>query len=272
MPQFAAVSLKAALGMWVLWKSDYTDRLFDAISRHGLLPQAHAPWPQEPTPTPAVRPAPGQTTRTLMHAVVCATREAEGRGDDWRSVIDGLRPVTQALWRSLSERDRRQFLRRAARLWEVHRHRMAPAVASSIDAMVDAGRLVVRSGSVESMAVDGGALVVGLRRPGGSVDQLRVGHIVNCTGPSADVAGAADPLVRSLLRSGAARPDPLGLGFDVTDDGALVGGNGSPSRVLSTLGPPCRGRLWETTAVPEIRDQACAVATRLVGERRQAAV
>jgi len=31
-PQFAAVSLKAALGMWVLWKSEYTDRLFDAIA------------------------------------------------------------------------------------------------------------------------------------------------------------------------------------------------------------------------------------------------
>lgn len=32
-PQFAAVSLKAALGMWALWQSDYTDRLFEAISR-----------------------------------------------------------------------------------------------------------------------------------------------------------------------------------------------------------------------------------------------
>jgi len=31
-PQYAAVSLKAALGMWVLWKSEYTDRLFDAIA------------------------------------------------------------------------------------------------------------------------------------------------------------------------------------------------------------------------------------------------
>ncbi|NEX63924.1 DUF3131 domain-containing protein [Noviherbaspirillum sp. 17J57-3] len=30
-PQFAAVSLKAALGMWVLWKSDYTDVLFRSI-------------------------------------------------------------------------------------------------------------------------------------------------------------------------------------------------------------------------------------------------
>ncbi|MGV3493107.1 MAG: DUF3131 domain-containing protein [Ramlibacter sp.] len=31
-PQFAAVSLKAALGLWALWKSPYTDRLFDAIA------------------------------------------------------------------------------------------------------------------------------------------------------------------------------------------------------------------------------------------------
>lgn len=31
-PQFAAVSLKAALGMWVLWKSEYTDILFARIA------------------------------------------------------------------------------------------------------------------------------------------------------------------------------------------------------------------------------------------------
>lgn len=30
-PNTAAVSLKAALGMWVLWNSPYTDRLLDAI-------------------------------------------------------------------------------------------------------------------------------------------------------------------------------------------------------------------------------------------------
>lgn len=31
-PQFAAVSLKAAVGMWVLWRSDYTDGLFEAVA------------------------------------------------------------------------------------------------------------------------------------------------------------------------------------------------------------------------------------------------
>ncbi|WP_089398131.1 DUF3131 domain-containing protein [Noviherbaspirillum humi] len=33
MPQYAAISLKAALGMWVLWKSDYTDLLFNTIAK-----------------------------------------------------------------------------------------------------------------------------------------------------------------------------------------------------------------------------------------------
>lgn len=31
-PEVAAISLKAALGMWVMWKSPYTDLLFDAIA------------------------------------------------------------------------------------------------------------------------------------------------------------------------------------------------------------------------------------------------
>src|SRR5438270_739950 len=234
----------------------------DAVSRHGLLPRRHAPWPQPPTPAPAVRPRPGLTTRALLRAVVQAVRDAEENGDDWRPVIDGLRPVTPALWCSLSERERRRFLRRAARLWEVHRHRMAPAVASSVDALIAEGRLVVRSGAVNSVAVDAGALRVSMGGAGSRIVDLRVGHVVNCTGPSTNVAATSDPLLRSLLASGAARSDPLGLGFDVSDDGSLIDADGTPSPVLSTLGPLRRGRLWATTAVPEIRDQACALATR----------
>lgn len=64
-----------------------------------------------------------------------------------------------------------------------------------------------------------------------------------------------DPLIASLLASGAARPDRLRLGFDVGSDCALVGANGRPSPRLHALGPPTRGLLWEITAVPNIRNQ-----------------
>ncbi|MCU1450691.1 MAG: hypothetical protein JWP02_2861 [Acidimicrobiales bacterium] len=245
----------------------------DAVSRHGLLPRPHALGSSgAAAPPPAVAPDPGLTTRALVGAMRRAVRGAEARGEDWRPLVDGLRPVTQQIWRSLPEDERRRFLRRAARLWEVHRHRMAPAVAASVEDLMASGRLVVRAGTVASVAADHGALRIGLRRRGGRSHDLRVGHVVNCTGPSADVRSSDDPLLRTLLASGQARPDPLALGLDISDDGGLVGRDNRPSRVLWTLGSLCRGRVWESTAVPEIRDQACALATTLVGEQRSAAV
>jgi uncharacterized NAD(P)/FAD-binding protein YdhS len=77
--------------------------------------------------------------------------------------------------------------------------------------------------------------------------------VLVCTGAGADVRRLSDPLVRSLVSAGQAVVDPLGLGFRLTD-----------SR-LHTLGPPRRGELWESTAIPEIRAQAEALAGQLCG-------
>jgi uncharacterized NAD(P)/FAD-binding protein YdhS len=60
------------------------------------------------------------------------------------------------------------------------------------------------------------------------------------------------------------RPDPLFLGLDVDSTGALLTAYGRPSNHLFTLGSPCKGHLMETTAVPEIRVQAAALARRLI--------
>jgi uncharacterized NAD(P)/FAD-binding protein YdhS len=91
----------------------------------------------------------------------------------------------------------------------------------------------------------------------------RAARVVNCTGPSYDVSRRRERLVADLLRRGLVRPGPHRLGLDVTPDGAVLDRLGRPSPVLFTLGPLCRGRRWETTAVPEIRDQAAHLATRL---------
>lgn len=36
------------------------------------------------------------------------------------------------------------------------------------------------------------------------------------------------------------------------------------SGLLYTLGPPLKGQLWETTAVPAIREQAAALAEEII--------
>jgi uncharacterized NAD(P)/FAD-binding protein YdhS len=67
-------------------------------------------------------------------------------------------------------------------------------------------------------------------------------------------------LLDGLFAGGDARPGPLGLGLAVDDDGRLLDRAGEPSDTLWALGPLRRGALLETTAIPEIREQAAALA------------
>jgi hypothetical protein len=87
-----------------------------------------------------------------------------------------------------------------------------------------------------------------------------VGWVVDCTGPGQRLE---DPLWRGLFESGAAVPGPLGMGV-TTRDGRLLDAQGRSARPLFTLGAPRRGELWETTAIPEIRVQAAALAQQLL--------
>jgi uncharacterized NAD(P)/FAD-binding protein YdhS len=56
------------------------------------------------------------------------------------------------------------------------------------------------------------------------------------------------------------RPDPLGLGIETLPDGRVLAADGTPTPGLYAIGPLLKGVLWETTAIPEIRVQAHALA------------
>ena len=101
--------------------------------------------------------------------------------------------------------------------------------------------------------------------------QLRVQRIINCSGPETDYERVGDPLVAQLIEAGLARPDPYRLGLHATDQGALIGRDGRPSRRLFGAGPIVRGALWEIVSVPEIRSQAEQVAIATLDAARNAA-
>ena len=68
-----------------------------------------------------------------------------------------------------------------------------------------------------------------------------------------------------LLSQGIARPPaPLGLGLETTRSLQLLRRSGRPNPSLFALGPLTRGTFWETSAVPEIREQGRTLAKRLV--------
>jgi uncharacterized NAD(P)/FAD-binding protein YdhS len=239
-----------------------------AISRHGLLPCRHPASPAPPRPHFAV-PGPGAppTARALLRRVRSEAVTCQVEGGDWRSVVDALRPVTQTLWRSLGDGERRRFIRHVAPRWEVHRHRVAPAVDDAISAARRSGQLDVIAGRVVALRGQGGQIAVTLRRRGATTTEtetLFVRRVINCTGPARDVRVGPSALLQSVLARGVGRPGPLALGLDVTDSGALVRRDGRAHTRLFAIGPLLKERLWETTAVRELRVQALDLARKLL--------
>jgi uncharacterized NAD(P)/FAD-binding protein YdhS len=236
-----------------------------AISRRGLLPRRHA----VPPTAPIVLPPLPEGLLPLFRCIRGEAARAVAAGLDWRAVIDALRPITPDLWRALREGEQRQFLRHVRAWWDAHRHRMPPRVADRIEAAQAAGQLQLRAGRIVGMAVDDGQASVTFRtRPTGDLQTLTAARVIDCTGPGRDISGNSTPLLRKLFGAGLARPDPLRLGLDVTEDGALVNSAGVASQRLFAVGPLTRGSAWEITAVPELRrqcrDMAHALSRRLM--------
>ncbi|OAH10963.1 FAD/NAD(P)-binding protein [Streptomyces jeddahensis] len=230
------------------------DRVLNAVSRHGLLPQEHLPDAAPPAEPPDLDGAHGlDALRRGVRRHLAASRRTRG---DWRPGMDGLRPVTAALWQQLSAADRRRFLKEDLRTWEVHRHRIAPATAATLRELRASGRLRIGAGEVVRAVPCDDAVTVALS----DGRRLRVGAVVNCTGARTDLRRTDDPLVRCVLERGYARTGPADLGFDTSGDGRLVPAAGATAARLWTIGAARRGNLLETTAVPEIRAQAAEVA------------
>ena len=235
-----------------------------AVSTHGLLPQPHLS--RLPPAWTSRIDGDASGPRDLMRAMREETNAARTQGLEWRSVVDSLRPRTGSIWSSWPDRERRRFMRHARPYWEIHRHRMAPENADTISSLLRSGRLRVLAGRIARVSETTDALEVRIVGRGGRREErVRAARVVNCTGPGMDFRRSRDPLIRDLFARGLARPGPVGLGFDAGQDGGLIGADGGPSRALYTLGPPLKGMYWETTAVPEIRVQAQALASRFVG-------
>jgi uncharacterized NAD(P)/FAD-binding protein YdhS len=233
-----------------------------ALSRRGVLPRGHrSTAPRRLAP---YRPPAGPLTADgLAWHVERAALAEVAAGGDWRTVVDGVRPYTQQLWQALPLGEQARFLARHARRWEVHRHRMAPAVSDRLRELRAGGRLTLRAGSLQRLEPAGDDTIEVSYRAAGTVERVRVDAVVNCTGPDPAPGADGDPLLTSLIEDGVARAGPLGLGLDTGPDGELRDCDGRPSSRIFTLGALRRGQLWETTAVPEIRRQAADLAALL---------
>ncbi|WP_243042630.1 FAD/NAD(P)-binding protein [Dyella sedimenti] len=236
---------------------------FTALSRHGLLPEPHletasAPADDSGELVEAMREAPD--IRTWMRLL----REAIAQSSDWRTVIDSLRPHTPSLWALLPEAERARFLRHARWAWERVRHRMPPQVLTAMQQLESDGRLHRQRGRLQAVDIADGRLRLDIRLPhGGGVETTDADLVIQTVGLNTDVRRTRHPLVRQLATNGHVTPDPLGLGFVATGESRLQH-DGQAWPHFYAIGTLLRGMLWESTAMPEIRQQARQLADRLL--------
>jgi uncharacterized NAD(P)/FAD-binding protein YdhS len=236
-----------------------------ALSRRGLAPRSHLDNAKRPTPGGIELPVPLSEALHALRREVYAMAE---RGEPWQYALERLRTRTPELWQRLGPERQARFLRHLRPWWDVHRHRAAPEVAARVAALQKQGQLKVLAGEVVSVAANGAGIELQYRQRGSLARHwLNVGGIVNCTGAALDPWLSRSPLVRQLLDEGHARAHANTLGFDVDQESRVVAASGASQPNLYALGPITIGAFWESTAAPEIRVRAAAIAMMLAPER-----
>ena len=240
-----------------------------ALSRRGLTPAIHfqgKPHQLDAADIPFAA-APARFMLWLRGRIV-ATQAA---GGDWRDVMDALRPFTQEIWSSWIRTMRAQFLRHARPWWDIHRHRLPPAVHARLAAAIASGRVEIAAGKLIEAEPRGDGVQVTLRRRGSQESQaIEAARLYDCTGLSRNVSKSTNPLIKSLVDQRHARPDPLCIGLDVTSECAIITADGKASSRLFAIGPITRAAFFEIEAVPDIRQQADRLTKQLCCNSREA--
>jgi uncharacterized NAD(P)/FAD-binding protein YdhS len=227
-----------------------------AISRRGRTPALHH---TTSTSSPLDWHAESRTARELVREVRVTIDAVETEGGDWRTVFDALRHQVPDIWRALPLRESQRLLRHARRPWELHRHRLAPAVASQFNRLLTGGRVCIKRGTPVDVTAAMDRLSVTIMGQG-TTSVVEAAAMVLCTGAVDHDWVGADPLLARLVERSLAAPHPLDIGPDVGPTGRFIGPDGEPVAGLWTIGPLRRAAEWETTAIPEIRRQAAQLA------------
>lgn len=231
------------------------------LSRHGHLPPTHEP--NEAWPSDWAADLPASVRRTLA-SVREQIRRASSAGVNWRAVIDSMRQYTQQLWQRWPLEERRRFLRHVRPFWELARHRTPETHHELLKQLMSSGTLRIIAGRLLTAKTHMDHLEITIQQRNCEKEEvIRTDRVLNCTGPGT-THRIQDELIVNLVHNGFARIDPLGIGLETDDNGAVISASGAASRHLYAIGPMRKATLWETAAVPEIRTQAQELALYLI--------
>jgi len=177
----------------------------------------------------------------------------------WSLIVDALRAYVPEIWRHWNLSEKKIFLKRLRPFWEISRHRIPAESLALLTHLQQAGKLRMVRGEVLELK-RAGAGFDAVYRNGNTRENGFFDKIINCTGPESNYRKIKFPIIDHLILDYKVVPDPLNLGIMCDADGKITNEDGLPIDGLWCIGPMRKAVLWETTALREIRSQACKLA------------
>tara|TARA_R110002049_G_scaffold309268_1_gene519573 strand:+ start:97853 stop:99274 length:1422 start_codon:yes stop_codon:yes gene_type:complete len=233
-----------------------------AISRNGMLPQRHFRGIQWPTSVPD--DGESRSLKELSKLVRQDCERLRGISQNPAIAVDMLRGRTQELWKSLSVEEKQRFLKEYSPQWNVIRHRIAGPIHDAVTDSLDCGQLSILPATIQGLTSAESTIDVQTTTTEGEQQVVKGDFVINCTGPKSRFSDSGLPLYQNLFDRGLAKVDPMDMGVEINDDFTVLDGEGNPSTFLYAIGPILKGTLWETIAVPELRNQAMQVAQTIL--------
>jgi uncharacterized NAD(P)/FAD-binding protein YdhS len=194
-------------------------------------------------------------------------KKLRDQGHSAEAAVDSLRPYTQKVWQSWSKQEKERFMYHIRHMWGVARHRLPMEIHKLIQQLILDDKLEIIAGRIQSMIeTERGIRVTFKRRRDQKIYEVAAARVINCTGPLSDINKLERPLVKNLISRKMIHADEMKLGIDALPDGTILNDDKTPSPYLSTIGSLLRGLLWESTAVPELREQAKTLSEKLLKE------
>lgn len=233
----------------------YTGKI-NIISPHAYIPQAHIENPL-PSVKPFIEESKTYGLLELLSLVNQQLKKAKKEGLNPHSVIDVMRPHLQFIWMNFTLNEKQQFLNHLRHKWGVARHRAPGQSMAVFKQLQSSGRITLIKGRIIDIKSIESEFEIHYTDSKINQQIINTEFIINCTGPESNYLQIPSLLVQNLLKNQFFVPDSLNYGLNADKNGKI-----SPN--VYTLGPPLKGILWESTAVPEIRLQAKELAAKII--------
>jgi uncharacterized NAD(P)/FAD-binding protein YdhS len=228
-----------------------------ALSTHGFNMLAH---PEEEVYSASIQPK--QIDLVSLVHFFNQQRKVLTEGQFLLS-IDALRPQFTHWWQGFSLQEKKIFLSRFRHFWGIIRHRIPADIAEVIRKERRSGQLEVRAGKIVSAELKEGHLSIQFQS-GKNVIQDDFACFINCTGPETSIEKMSNPVIQELLDRKWILPDTSSQGIQIQTVSLRV--IGPASLPIYAIGNLCKGTLWESTAIGELRSQAKLIAKGILGD------